>query len=178
VQGLNFVFHLFITHHTRLALAQLVRLDRDYLNTNRENQRDNGDPDDPAAEDAESLRSVLVVGRDHGDGVEEERDPTHGQETHVESSLLNGHLVNSQGEGIVQPMGSEGTDTAFSQKRLAGFPLVNGNHKARLMTHNLWVNLRAMDTCHIEGLENSPVGQQMKKTALVNKQDQVWSTMA
>lgn len=25
--------------------------------------RDNGDPDDPAAEDAESLRSVLVVGR-------------------------------------------------------------------------------------------------------------------
>ncbi|XP_041735241.1 uncharacterized protein LOC121568852 isoform X2 [Coregonus clupeaformis] len=130
VQGLNFVFHLFITHHTRLALAQLVRLDRDYLNTNRENQRDNGDPDDPAAEDAESLRSVLVVGRDHGDGVEEERDPTHGQETHVESSLLNGHLVNSQGEGIVQPMGSEGTDTAFSQKRLAGFPLVNGNHKA------------------------------------------------
>ncbi|CAB1342199.1 unnamed protein product, partial [Coregonus sp. 'balchen'] len=132
ITGLNFVFHLFITHNTRLALAQLVRLDRDYLNTNWENQRDNGDPDDPAAEDAESLRSVLVVGRDNGDGVEEERDPTHGQETHVESSLLNGHLVNSQGERIVQPMGSEGTDTAFSQKRHAGFTLVNGNHKARV----------------------------------------------
>ncbi|XP_071029818.1 uncharacterized protein [Oncorhynchus clarkii lewisi] len=89
------------------ALAQLTQMGRDYLNTNRENQRDNGEPDDPAAGDAESLRSALVIGRDQGDGVEEEREPPHSQE----SSLLNGHLVNSrQGERgepskmFVQPM--------------------------------------------------------------------------
>ncbi|XP_029625846.1 uncharacterized protein LOC115204424 isoform X2 [Salmo trutta] len=177
----------------RFALAQPAWLGRDYLNTNRENQRDNGDPDDPAAEDAESLRSVLVVGRDQGDGVEEEREPPHSQETHVESSLLNGHLVNSQGERgepserFVQPMGSEGTDTEFSQKRHAGFPLVNGNHKARVNdeTKEPTTGAQSPGPPQMNGgppmsdrLENNPVGQRMKKTALVNKQDQDWSTMA
>ncbi|XP_038841212.1 uncharacterized protein LOC120039946 isoform X4 [Salvelinus namaycush] len=176
------------------ALAQLARLGRDYLNTNRENQRDNGDPDDPAAEDAESLRSALVVGRDQGDGVEEEREPPHSQETHVESSLLNGHLVNSsQGERgepserFVQPMGSEGTDTEFSQKRHAGFPLVNGNHKARVNdeTKEPTSGAQSPGPPQMNGgppmsdrLENNHVGQRMKKTALVNKQDQDWLTMA
>ncbi|KAM9472182.1 uncharacterized protein ACWYII_007630 isoform 4-T6 [Salvelinus alpinus] len=175
-------------------LAQLARLGRDYLNTNRENQRDNGDPDDPAAEDAESLRSALVVGRDQGDGVEEERGPPHSQETHVESSLLNGHLVNSsQGERgepserFVQPMGSEGTDTEFSQKRHAGFPLVNGNHKARVNdeTKEVTPGAQSPGPPQMNGgppmsdrLENNHVGQRTKKTALVNKQDQDWLTMA
>ncbi|XP_045571370.1 uncharacterized protein isoform X2 [Salmo salar] len=177
----------------RFALAQPAWLGRDYLNTNGENQRDNGDPDDPAAEDAESLRSVLVVGRDQGDGVEEEREPPHSQETHVESSLLNGHLVNSQGERgepsemFVQSMGSEGTDTEFSQKRHAGFPLVNGNHKARVNneTKEVTPGAQSPGPPQMNGgppmsdrLENNPVGQWMKKTALVNKQDQDWSTMA
>ncbi|XP_052375249.1 uncharacterized protein LOC118376259 isoform X8 [Oncorhynchus keta] len=105
----------------------------------RDKHPDNGEPDDPAAGDAESLRSALVIGRDQGDGVEEEREPPHSQETHVESSLLNGHLVNSRqgergepSERFVQPMGREGTDNEFPQKRHAGFPLVNGNHKARV----------------------------------------------
>ncbi|XP_029509205.1 uncharacterized protein LOC115123980 isoform X2 [Oncorhynchus nerka] len=175
------------------ALVQLDRLGRDYLNTNRENQRDNGEPDDPAAGNAESLRSVLVIGRDQGDGVEEEMEPPHSQETHVESSLLNGHLVNRQGERgepserFVQPMGREGTDTEFSQKRHAGFPLVNGNHKARVNdeTKEATPGAQSPGPAQMNGgppmsdrLENNPVGQRMKKTALVNKQDQDWSATA
>ncbi|XP_021481321.1 uncharacterized protein LOC110538680 isoform X3 [Oncorhynchus mykiss] len=172
------------------ALAQLTQMGRDYLNTNRENQRDNGEPDDPAAGDAESLRSALVIGRDQGDGVEEEREPPHSQE----SSLLNGHLVNSrQGERgepskmFVQPMGREGTDTEFSQKRHAGFPLVNGNHKARVNdeTKEATPGAQSPGPPQMNGgppmsdrLENNPVGQRMKKTALVNKQDQDWSATA
>ncbi|XP_031683895.1 uncharacterized protein LOC109884029 isoform X3 [Oncorhynchus kisutch] len=151
------------------ALVQLVQLGRDYLNTNRENQRN------------------------QGDGVEEEREPPHSQETHVESSLLNGHLVNRQGEGgepserFVQPMGREGTDTEFSQKRHAGFPLVNGNHKARVNdeTKEATPSAQSPGPPQTNGgppmsdrLENNPVGQRMKKTALVNKQDQDWSATA
>ncbi|XP_052375244.1 uncharacterized protein LOC118376259 isoform X3 [Oncorhynchus keta] len=100
----------------------------------RDKHPDNGEPDDPAAGDAESLRSALVIGRDQGDGVEEEREPPHSQETHVESSLLNGRQGErgEPSERFVQPMGREGTDNEFPQKRHAGFPLVNGNHKARV----------------------------------------------
>ncbi|XP_024246321.1 uncharacterized protein LOC112226205 isoform X2 [Oncorhynchus tshawytscha] len=151
------------------ALVQLAQLDRDYLNTNRESQRD------------------------QGDGVEEEREPPHSQETHVESSLLNGHPVNRQGERgepserFVQPMGREGTDTEFSQKRHAGFPLVNGNHKARVNdeTKEVTPGAQSPGPPQTNGgppmsdrLENNPVGQWMKKTALVNKQDQDWSATA
>ncbi|XP_038841796.1 uncharacterized protein LOC120040875 isoform X1 [Salvelinus namaycush] len=100
-------------------LAQLARLGRDYLNTNRENQRDNGDPDDPAAEDAASLRSALVVGR-----------------------------VNDETKEVTPGAQSPGP------------PQMNGGPPMS------------------DRLENNHVGQRMKKTALVNKQDQDWLTMA
>eukprot|EP00063_Salmo_salar_P083854 XP_014058689.1 PREDICTED: uncharacterized protein LOC106606838 isoform X2 [Salmo salar] len=80
-----------------------------------------------------------------------------------------------------------GTDPESCQKTHAEPPLVNGHHDVRVNneTKEVTPGAQSPGPPQMNGgppmsdrLENNPVGQWMKKTALVNKQDQDWSTMA